>query len=131
MDIVDGSGGHVVVTSPGQVNLASAGLCLAQPQLKTCDHCGQAAHVGSCTTAQSGGATGSAAKTMPPGGVAEGANIGIVGGQTGNDSQTATAAREKQAAFSFTSNLLANPENADAFAALFKTLYMALDERQD
>jgi hypothetical protein len=38
--------------------------------------------------------------------------------------------KEKQVAFSFTSNLLANPDNADTFAALFKTLYMALDERQ-
>ena len=34
------------------------------------------------------------------------------------------------AAFSFTSNLLANSESADRFAALLRALYMALDERQ-
>jgi hypothetical protein len=33
-------------------------------------------------------------------------------------------------AFSFTSNLLASNDSADGFAALFRTFYMALDERQ-
>lgn len=41
-----------------------------------------------------------------------------------------SSAKDKQVAFSFTSNLLTNAESADGFAALFRALYMALDERQ-
>ncbi|MFD5286540.1 hypothetical protein [Streptomyces rubrogriseus] len=38
--------------------------------------------------------------------------------------------KERQVAFSFTKNLLANADSADGFAALFRALYMTLDERQ-
>jgi hypothetical protein len=44
---------------------------------------------------------------------------------------TPPVAREKQLAFSFNASLLAGSEDtADGFAALFRELYLALDERQ-
>jgi hypothetical protein len=132
VDIVDGSGTSVAVTAPGQVNLTSAGLRLARPRSKTCPDCGQPAHTGSCPSRAAGGdtvsVTAGATTTTPetPGHSAG----GTTGGKTGSDSGVQMAAKEKQVAFSFTSNLLANSDKADAFAAMFKTLYMALDERQ-
>ena len=42
-----------------------------------------------------------------------------------------TTSREKQLAFSFNASLLAGSETtADGFAALFRALYLALDERE-
>ncbi|MGW6197288.1 DUF499 domain-containing protein [Kribbella sp. NPDC055110] len=129
--IVDGSGTEVAVTAPGQVNLTSTGLRLAKPQPQTCPECGQPAHTGQCPAAGAGGDSGIETGTGPTWGTQGAAE------STGSDDETPTGAegatptvKEQQAAFSFTSNLLANPNNADTFAALFKALYMALDERQ-
>ncbi|MFG1818266.1 DUF499 domain-containing protein [Kribbella sp. NPDC049174] len=131
VSIVDGSGNDVAVTAPGQVNLTSAGLRLAKPQPQICPDCGQPAHAGECPAAVAGGDTGAETDTGKAAGTQGGpASTGQDGGTpSGTDTQT-PATKDKQAAFSFTSNLLSNPDNADTFAALFKTLYMALDERQ-
>ncbi|MFB4294840.1 DUF499 domain-containing protein [Nonomuraea sp. ATR24] len=140
IDVVDGSGGVVAVTAPNQVNLASAGLRVAKPKPKTCPTCGQPAHQGTCRTegeddgeigTGSGRSTG---QTDGGGGSVPGSSASICV-SCGNSShegvcQVPLPVNERQAAFSFTRNLLANPEDADSFAALFKNLYMALDERK-
>lgn len=127
VSIVDGSGTSVAVTAPGQVNLTSAGLRLAKPQPATCSGCGHAAHAGPCHTDGAGDdTTSNGTGTGTPTGT-KGAGRDSTGGGTAVEP---TAAKEKQVAFSFTSNLLASAERAETFAALFKTLYIALDERQ-
>ena len=102
VDVVDGAGAVVAVTAPNQVNLLSAGLQLAKPQPKTCPDCGNPAHPGAC-------------KILPP------SDQGQV--------DTPPSPTEQQVAFAFTRNLLANPGDADQFATLFRTLYMALDDQ--
>ncbi|MFD3521247.1 hypothetical protein [Streptomyces sp. NPDC058653] len=51
-------------------------------------------------------------------------------GSSPDESPKSEQVRDRQVAFSFTKNLLANGDSADGFAALFRTFYMALDERQ-
>ncbi|MGC4939309.1 DUF499 domain-containing protein [Kribbella sp. DT2] len=130
VSIVDGNGTDVAVTAPGQVNLTSAGLRLAKPQAQTCADCGQPTHTGPCPTAVAGGDMSAGTGSETTGGTQGPAATGPQDGPAGGPDDKAPAAKEKQVAFSFTSNLLASPDNADTFAALFKTLYMALDERQ-
>jgi hypothetical protein len=115
--VVDGAGTEVTVTAPNQVNLASAGLRLARPipvPVAACPSCGKEPHAGSCVGAPNVKPTPQPAKTPvvptpgPP-----------------------PSAREKQLAFSFNASLLAGSEDAaDGFAAVFRKLYLALDERQ-
>lgn len=128
--VVDGAGTEVAVTAPGQVNLLSAGLRLARPQPQVCPTCSQAAHEGECPEAvgiaDCGGVHGD--------GTGFGSRVGSgsqrVGAATAGADTPLVVAREGQVAFSFTSNLLASNENADKLAALFRALYIALDERQ-
>ncbi|TYB98393.1 DUF499 domain-containing protein, partial [Micromonospora sp. WP24] len=138
IDVVDGAGNVVVVTAPNQVNLASAGLRLAKPQPKTCETCGEAVHQGPCGN-QTDGKTDT--------GTGSGGGFGSTGTGTGSETsatkcltcgkpthkgncQTVQSVTEQQVSFSFTRSLLASPGDADNFASLFKTLYMALDERK-
>jgi len=55
---------------------------------------------------------------------------GGISGGSGSTSGGAASAPDKAVAFSFTSNLLAGADTADGFAALFRALYMALDEHR-
>ncbi|MFB6724860.1 DUF499 domain-containing protein [Kribbella sp. NPDC056345] len=128
--IVDGSGTEVVVTAPGQVNLTSTGLRLAKPQSVTCPSCGHPMHSGVCPSTVGGNESSGEAGSETAGGDEGIAPTGPDESPTGDPDRAAPPVKEKQLAFSFTSNLLANPDSADAYAALFKTLYMALDERQ-
>ncbi|MFD5477408.1 DUF499 domain-containing protein [Streptomyces hawaiiensis] len=131
LSIVDGTGAEVAVTAPGQVNLASTGLRLAKPQAKTCSTCDQPAHEGPCaggvgdtaggaSSPVSAGPVGDAAETRPQ----------PAGGEEPDSSPKPVPVKERQVAFSFTKNLLANADSADGFAALFRAFYMTLDERQ-
>ena len=128
--IVDGAGTEVAVTASGQVNLLSAGLRLARPQPQACPTCSQPAHESECLAA-----SGIADRDSAHG---DGTGLGsrVDSGSQGTGAATAgvdasrAAARERQVAFSFTSNLLASNENADKLAALFRTFYITLDERQ-
>lgn len=52
------------------------------------------------------------------------------GGSQAAGATASAAPAEKSVAFSFTTNLLAGPDAADGFAAVFRALYIALDERQ-
>lgn len=132
MSIVDGAGTEVAVTAPGQVNLSSTSLRLAKPKPKTCLTCGQSAHEGTCLAsgdndAQRGATSDSGASVY----AASTGSGGKVTAEAGSDSgSTAAPAKDRQVAFSFTSNLLASSDNADGLAALFRAFYMALDERQ-
>ena len=131
LSIVDGTGTEVAVTTPGQVNLTSAGLRINRPQPTVCSECGQPAHLGECTlgggataggehdpsSGASGGSAGAAARTTPRG-----------SGGSGSGNLVATV--DKRVAFSFNNNLLAGADAGDRFAALFKALYVALDEGQ-
>lgn len=64
--------------------------------------------------------------TGGPSGTAEaGSPAPGVTGMTGPE-----PAMEQQVLFSFTRNLLGDPQAADELAGLFKALYQALDERQ-
>jgi hypothetical protein len=130
VSIVDGSGTDVAVTAPGQVNLTSAGLRLAKPQPQTCPNCGQPVHPGECPPEVAGGDMGGDTGTGTTGDTQGPAATGPDDARPAGPDKETPAAKEKQASFSFTSNLLTSPDNADTFAALFKTLYMALDERQ-
>lgn len=127
LTVVGGAGTEVAVTAPNQINLVSTGLRLAKPQSATCAQCGQAAHEGDCPTGQ-------ATAADRPAGFAPGTGTQ---GPTAGDKPTPAPedgaeppARDKQVAFSFTSNLLASEDSSDGFAALFRDFYMALDERQ-
>ena len=126
--IVDGSGTTVAVTAPGQVNLASAGLRIARPLPALCEVCGQPAHQGSACVSpgELGGAGQSPTTVNTTGG-------GTVTATTGGSSEgggSIASQTEKAVAFSFTSSLLAGSDNADGFAALFRALYVALDDRK-
>ncbi|PCK24398.1 DUF499 domain-containing protein [Rhodococcus qingshengii] len=135
--IVDGSDSNVAVTSSGQVNLTSAGLRLAKMPAK-CEVCGVAEDNHDCPPAEETpndetpgdetGPTTSAPKksTRSSNGSSQrGASVAPE-----NPTDPEPAATEKQLAFSFTSNLLNQEEAADGFAALFRSLYLACDERQ-
>lgn len=135
--IVDGAGTVVAVTAPGQVNLASAGLRIARPLPAVCDVCGQPVHQGVCTGSGRGsgpgggggsGAGGQDADTASTGGGGSGANS--TARYDGGGGESTSAAAEKAVAFSFTSSLLSGAESADGFAALFRALYVALDDRK-
>lgn len=134
LSILDGAGTPVAVTAPNQVNLTSAGLRLAKPTPSTCPDCGQAIHDGPCASGElaSGSSSGSAGFAGSQGADTSGpANpISEGGASTASAGEHPIAAKDKQLAFSFTSNLLASAESADGFAALFRALYVALDDRQ-
>ncbi|MGW4138844.1 DUF499 domain-containing protein [Streptomyces mirabilis] len=132
VSIVDGTGTEVAVTAPGQVNLASTSLRLAKPQPKTCLTCGELTHEGTCSASdgndvQHGGTTDSGTSVYAS---SIGAGGQVTAAADSGGGSTAGPAKDRQVAFSFTSNLLASSDNADGFAALFRTFYMALDERQ-
>ncbi|MFD5754580.1 DUF499 domain-containing protein [Streptomyces sp. NPDC127044] len=132
VSIVDGAGTEVAVTAPGQVNLASTSLRLAKPQPKTCLACGELTHEGTCSASdgndvQHGGTTDSGTSVYAS---SIGAGAQVTAAADSGGGSTAGQAKDRQVAFSFTSNLLASSDNADGFAALFRTFYMALDERQ-
>ena len=124
--IFDGSGTEVAVTAPHQVNLTSTGLRLAHQTSAICPACGQTAHEGPCDNTLDQGAAGSA-HDPTPGGVAR---TGATGSSSTSNAPDGTRAKESQVAFSFTSNLLGSSATADGFAALFRALYLTLDERQ-
>ncbi|KQT92056.1 AAA family ATPase [Marmoricola sp. Leaf446] len=132
LSILDGSGSGVAVTAPNQVNLTSAGLRLAKPQLATCPKCGQSAHEGPCVGSESGDTNNGGANFPSNHGGGGTSTSGGSGSSSSasSDEQAILPATEKQVAFSFTSNLLASADGADGFAALFRSFYMALDERQ-
>lgn len=125
VSIVDGAGTEVAVTAPGQVNLASTGLRLAKPKPKTCRTCGQPAHSGQCAASNGGTYSGGTASSDP-----DAAPKGPAANAAGSSGRTASPAKDRQVAFSITSNLLASGDSADGFASLFRAFYMALDERQ-
>lgn len=133
VSIVDGMGTEVAVTAPGQVNLASTSLRLAKPQPRACPACSEPAHEGPCVTnsapeAPDEATPSGAASPGPSNGPTNDDSRTTSGGRS--DADTPPPAKDKQAAFSFTSNLLASADSADGFAALFRAFYMALDERQ-
>ncbi|MFF0572821.1 DUF499 domain-containing protein [Streptosporangium saharense] len=128
VSIVDGAGSEVAVTAPGQVNLSSTGLRLAKPRPKVCSGCGQPAHEGNCT-AEGDPGDGGTSGASSPGGSEESGTSGPSEPSDSGDAPEPTA-KDQQVAFSFTSNLLANGDAADKFAALFRAFYMSLDERQ-
>ncbi|NBM14468.1 hypothetical protein [Streptomyces sp. GC420] len=119
-------------TAPGQVNLASTGLRLAKPQPKTCADCDQPVHEGQCSL--SADDTIDNSSTRKPGSPAvDTPNVPRqreTDGPSPNQSSERERVKDRQVAFSFTKNLLANGDSADGFAALFRAFYMALDERQ-
>ena len=120
--VVDAAGTEVAVTAPNQVNLASTGLRLARPVpvSPTCPSCGKETHSGPCP---SGGTT-----STPGGGQT---SSGGQGGTQVAPPGTPDPPRERQLSFSFNASLLPGAEEtADGFTALFRTLYLALDERQ-
>lgn len=126
LSIVDGTGTEVAVTAAGQVNLASTSLRLAKPHPLPCTTCGKEAHPGQCANNTP---TGGASVVGKPGPVpSRGSQPKEV--DLGSSNDVTPPAAEQQAAFSFTTNLLASSQGADGFAALFRALYMALDERQ-
>lgn len=134
MRIVDASDASVAVTGPGQVNLTSTGLRLAKPAVK-CDVCGVAEDNHHCTpsaetTSDEAGpaspASPASTKSTHSGGGLSSPNLSV---EKVHPTKTEAPA-EKQLAFSFTSNLLNQDDAADGFAALFRSLYLACDERQ-
>jgi len=124
LDVVDGSGTTVAVTAPNQINLASTGLRFVRPQAKTCPHCGRPAHPGECERNQPGGSSTSGDGTSGETGTT-GGDGSFVAGQGGAQTQS----QEKHLAFTVTRNTLVNPEDADQLAAVFRRLYVALDDR--
>lgn len=131
LTVVDGAGTEVAVTAPNQVNLTSTGLHVAKPQPATCAKCGQPTHDGDCSTSTGGGTeTGNGSTAGAAGGATGGGQTSTRGGGRTAAGGEESPAKDKQMAFSFTSNLLASADSADGFAALFRAFYMALDERQ-
>ncbi|KJK51672.1 ATPase AAA [Lentzea aerocolonigenes] len=125
LSVVDGAGTEVAVTAPGQVNLTSTGLRLARPQPVSCSSCGQPAHDGACAPSGGGDDTVAAGTQLT-----QGKGEGMTTSTASGVGTTASAVKDRQASFAFTSNLLASADSADKFAALFRSVYMALDERQ-
>jgi Protein of unknown function (DUF499) len=106
--VVDAAGTEVAVTAPNQVNLASAGLRL-----------GRHAPTSSTTQLPDDGTHGGPARPEQP---VRTSGVDIPG--------TPAPSRERQLGFSFNASLLAGADNvADEFTDLFRTLYLALDER--
>jgi hypothetical protein len=121
VDIVDGSGAVVAVTAPNQVNLASAELRLAEPKPKVCAACGWPTHDGLCANTDGGTEVPVIDPALcPTCKKVTHAGACLVG----------PLVTERQLVVSFTRNLLANTTDADEFAALFKALYIALDEHK-
>lgn len=112
--IIDAAGTEVAATAPGQVNLSSTGLRIARPSPTTDPAAGAydpgqpGAPAAAATTASTSGSPRTTAAPTP----------------------IAASTAEKSVAFAFTTNLLAGPAAADAFAAVFRAIYVALDERQ-
>jgi hypothetical protein len=132
--IIDAAGTEVAATAPGQVNLSSAGLRIARAAPATCPTCAQPAHAGTCTSPTAGtsgqgqaGTPAHGATTATPAGSP---STAASGGSHAAGATASVAPAEKSVAFSFTTNLLAGPDAADGFAAVFRALYIALDERQ-
>ncbi|MCA2244865.1 MULTISPECIES: DUF499 domain-containing protein [Mycobacteriaceae] len=132
--IVDASGTAVEVTTPGQVNLTSTALRIAAPAPPASDDPDgpDSGGPGSATGATGGPQAGAATGGMYGGSTAATTGSGSTAAPAGSDAQSGPGAAtvERQIAFSFTSNLLAGADAADGFAAVFRALYMALDERQ-
>ena len=136
--IVDGAGNDVAVTAPAQVNLTSAGLRLARP-IPPCPTCGIAEEDHLCPEPAEADTTGndsttasesSAESTTGTAGKGRTAAPATAATQASSSSDEAANAPEKQVAFSFTSNVLNQDSAADDFAAIFRQLYLTLDERQ-
>ena len=109
LEIVDGAATPVAVTTPNQVNLASTGLRLGRPTPPDPVP----------TTPGSQQAEPQPVTPQP---------VQTPGGSTPSEP---ASNRERQLAFSFNASLLAgSDEAADRYAALFRKLYLALDERQ-
>jgi hypothetical protein len=129
--IVDGTGTEVAVTAPSQVNLASTGLRLAKPRPRRCSKCGQPAHEGKCASVEGGEGSQESGSGKPLGASSlSGGDPKPTGTKAPPGEEATASGKDRQVAFSFTSNLLASETSADQFAALFKAFYMALDERQ-
>ncbi|WP_371517305.1 DUF499 domain-containing protein [Kitasatospora sp. NBC_01300] len=135
VSIVDGNGTEVAVTGPAQVNLASTSLRLSKPKPQLCPTCGEPSHDGTCTdtsepsapndTTQSGAGAASATQAN---GAAGHQDTGADG--SSDDVPQQSGGKDQKAVFSFTCNLLADDDTADGLAALFRSFFMALDERQ-
>lgn len=127
--VVNGAGTEVAVTAPNQVNLTSAGLRLAKAAPDTNEASGLPAHDGDRAKddgdTEAGASRAGAGTTTGSGGQLTGAVA-----TTPSGSDEPTPIKDMQLAFSFTSNLLASTDRADQFAALFRALYISLDERQ-
>ncbi|WLF51536.1 DUF499 domain-containing protein [Rhodococcus opacus] len=131
MRIVDGSDTSVAVTGPGQVNLASTGLRLAKPLAK-CDVCGVSEDNHNCTLPTETNVehpvpASPTSKKSSRSGTFPSPDVPV---EKVHSAETEIAPTEKQLAFSFTSNLLNQENAADGFAAMFRSLYLACDERQ-
>jgi len=115
--VVDGAGQPVEVTAPGQVNLQSAGLRLAKPKPKV-----EADPDPSTTgTGETGGSTDTGA-------FIGGGTTGGTGPGDGTAPEPA-APKEQRIKFSFSKPLLNDDAAADGLAAVFRSLYQSLDER--
>ncbi len=125
VDVVAGDGSVVAVMAPNQVNLSSAGLRLARPQLKTCPDCGGPAHPGPCNgdspTCPGCGEPDHAGPCKTP-------TTCLKCGKPPHAGECEPSTTEWQVAFAFTRNLLGSTTDADQFAGLFRVLYEALDE---
>ena len=127
--VVDGAGAVVAVTAPNQVNLPSAGLRLAKPQPKTCPNCGKPAHEGPCDDGLDTCSNCGKPAHEGPCGEVDPETCPKCGKPAHDGLCDDVTPAEQQVAFTFTRNLLANLNDADHFANLFRVLYMALDER--
>ena len=119
--MVDAAGTAVAVTAANQINLASTGLRLGRPVAKPtakCSNCGGLSHTGLARKAEQRIYPGPEARRSSP--------------SWGSDPDHPTSrTRETTCFFSFNASLPAGSEDtADGFAALFRALYLALDERQ-
>jgi hypothetical protein len=125
--IVDSSDSSVAVTSPTQVNLTSAGLRLAKPVLPTSDEGGE----GIAGSAPGTGGTAAGSTGTSGGNGGGGAYHGAASSGTHKaEPETPEEQGEKRVVVSFTRNLLNQEDAADLFAAMFRSLYLACDDRQ-
>jgi hypothetical protein len=124
IDVVDGAGMVVAVTAASQINLSSADLRLVKPQSALCPRCKRAAHDGACASDAIAGP-----EDLGGDGVGR-SSVAIASAGSSPPALDTQVKHERQVAFSFTRNLLADPKDADAFATLFKSLYTTLDEQQ-
>lgn len=126
--IVDGTGNDVAVTAANQVNLTSAGLRLARP-IPPCSTCGivEQSHV--CRESAETDTEGEGPYATTETGERR-ARATTSTTRLKSTSEESAATSEKHVSFSFTSNLLNQESAADDLAAIFRQLYLALDERQ-